>query len=99
MLGARAVRDIGRRQVHHEEAPVRADSDMTLAAHQPLAAVEAELLGRWSLHRLAVEHAALRARLASGAITVEHEGHIVDRPEQPRPNEAPEPPVDGLPRR
>jgi len=91
-----AVGEIGGRKVHHQEPPVRIDRDVALASHDPLAAVEAPLLRRWSLDGLAVEHATLGTCVTPPTLPVKHRGDVMDRPEQHQPDKSPEPPVNGL---
>ena len=81
-LRAFAVRHVCRGEVHHQQSAVGVHGDVALAPDDPLAPVEAAHFGERRLHRLAVEHAARGACLASRRLAVEHERHIVDGAEQ-----------------
>src|SRR4051812_12916515 len=61
-LGARAVGDVSRRQVDHEQAPVGIDGDVALAPDDLLSRVIAAPFGPWRLYRLAVDHTRGRLR-------------------------------------
>ena len=87
-LSARAVGNIGGGQVDHQQPAIGIDGDMALAADNLLAGVIAALAGRRGLHRLTIQDAGRRARLPPRALAVEHQRHIVDRPEQELPHSA-----------
>lgn len=87
-------------QVDHQQPAVGIDRDVTLAPFDPLRrVVTAAARGGGRLHRLAVQHTSARARRPAGTLTIEHQSQVVDGAEQQSTDEAPEPPVDGLPRR
>lgn len=77
-LRAGAVRDIGRRQVDHQQPAVGVDHHVPLAAHRLLAGVVAAAGDRRRrFHGL--------ARLAPGSLAVHHQRDIVDHLEQHQP--------------
>jgi bifunctional DNA primase/polymerase-like protein/D5-like protein/primase-like protein len=98
-LGARAVGDVGRGEIDHQEAAVGVDDDMPLAADDLLAGVVASRFGRRCLHCLAVGDARRRAGLAARTLAVHHQRDVMDGAEQQQTHEPPKPPVDRLPGR
>src|SRR4028119_903181 len=67
-LGTGGVGEVSRGEVHHQEAPVRIDSDMTLAPDHLLGSVKAPRFGVGRLDGLAVEQAAGGAFFPAGSL-------------------------------
>lgn len=83
-----AVGDIGRRQVEHQQAPVSAHREVTLAPYGLLAAIKASLGPMCGgLYSPAVENATLRTGIATAAFTINHQCYVVDSAKQHQPDE------------
>src|SRR5450631_785604 len=96
-LSPGAVGDVGGGEIDHQEPPICIDGDVALSADNLLAGVVSPGFSLRSLDRLAVDHASGGAGLASGALAIQHQRHVVDGWEQKAPRQFAEPAVDRLP--
>lgn len=99
-LRTRRVLHVGWGKADQQEPPIGVDGDVPLAALQLLRRIVPAALGRSGrLDGLAVQHARARACRTPGPLAVEQQRDVVDGAEQEAAHEAPEPPVNRLPRR
>ncbi len=95
----RAVGNVRRCQVHHEQPSIRIHRDMPLAPDDFLGRVVATLVGRGRFDCLAVDDARTWARLPPSQRPIQHQHHVVPRAEQEAAHEPTKLPIHGLPRR
>jgi hypothetical protein len=98
-LSPGAVGNVGGRQVDHQKTAIGVDRDVALATHDLLAGVVSPCFRFRSFDRLAVDDAPGWARLASDALSVEHQRDVVDRLKHEPTHESSKPPIDRLPGR
>ncbi|MCY1364198.1 hypothetical protein D9M69_509930 [compost metagenome] len=97
--GSRAISNVCRRQVHHQQPPICIHGNMPLAPDDLLRSIVAALFRRWRLHRLTIYDTSAGARLPSLQLPVEHQYNIVERAKQEPAHQSAKPPIHRLPGR